>query len=130
MVVNTRAGAAATITEFLPPKLESLSLTMRWNSDEDGFFHVLERMASEYVSVVPQLKTLQLNIQIPIAELEHECERLVRAYSTTTIDLRINPPPESDDEWGDWRTVSSDSDESSEDSDEVELYGDSDSDEG
>ena len=129
MVVNTRAGAAATITEFLPPKLESLSLTMRWNSDEDGFFHVVERMASEYVSVVPQLKTLQLNIQIPIAELENECERLVKAYSTTTIDFRINPPPESDDEWDDWRTVSSDSDESSGDSDEVELYGDSDSDE-
>lgn len=129
MVVNTRAGAAATITEFLPPKLESLSLTMRWNSDEDGFFHVVERMASDYVSVVPQLKTLQLNIQIPIAELEHECERLVKAYSTTTIDFRINPPPESDDEWGDWRTVSSDSDLTSEDSDEVDLYGDSDSNE-
>ncbi|KAJ8108457.1 hypothetical protein OPT61_g8160 [Boeremia exigua] len=128
MVVNVRAGASATILEFLPPALESLCLTIRWGADEELFLHVLENMANEYLAAIPRLTALQLNIQVPAEELEYDWESLVRAYSTTSVKLVINRPSESDDEWGDWRTVSSDSDESSEDSDEVELYSDSDSD--
>lgn len=126
MVVNTREGASATITEFLPSKLEALCLTVRWGADEELFLPVIERMASECASTVPHLKVLQLNIQVPAEELNFDCERLVKAYSQTNVDLIINLPSDSDDEWGDWRTVSEDSDDSSEDSDEVDLWADSD----
>ncbi|KAJ4984721.1 hypothetical protein SVAN01_09758 [Stagonosporopsis vannaccii] len=128
MVVNVRAGASATILEFLPPNLESLCLAVRWGADEELFLPVLERMASEYMDAVPRLAALQLNIQVPAEELDYDWERLVKAYSTTDIGLIINRPSNSDDEWGDWRTVSADSDDSSDSSDEVELYSDSDSD--
>ncbi|KAF3003219.1 hypothetical protein E8E13_009855 [Curvularia kusanoi] len=129
MVVDARAvPAAASMVGLLPPKLESLSLVIRWGADEEVFLPVVERLASDYATVVPHLRAVQLNIQIPGEELGYECERLVKAYSTTDIDLRINLPSDSDGEWGDWRTVSSDSDDSSEDSDEVELYSSSDDD--
>ncbi|KAJ4331494.1 hypothetical protein N0V87_009121 [Didymella glomerata] len=128
MVVDVRSGASATVLEFLPPALETLCLTIRWGADEELFLHVLERMASEYSTTVPQLRRLQLNIQVPAEELDFDCERLVKAYSTTNVELIINLPSDSDDEeWGDWRTVSSDSDDSDDSSDEVDLYSDSDS---
>lgn len=128
MVVDVRSGASATVLEFLPPVLETLCLTVRWGADEELFLPVLERMASEYATAVPRLKLLQLNIQVPAEELDYDYERLVKAYSTTSVALIVNLPSDSDDEeWGDWRTVSSDSDDSSDDSDEVELYSDSDS---
>lgn len=127
MVVNVRAGASATILEFLPPNLETLCLAIRWGADEDSFLPVLERMASEYTDRVPRLSTLQLNIQVPSEEPDYDWERLVKAYSTTSVGLTINRPSDSDDEWGDWRTASDDSDESSDDSDEVELYSGSES---
>lgn len=131
MVVDVRSGASATVLEFLPPALESLCLTIRWGADEELFFPVLERMANEYSTSIPQLRLLQLNVQVPEERLEYDCERLVRAYSNTDVELVVNLPSDSeDDEWGDWRTVSSDSDDSSEDSDEVELYSDSDGEEG
>ncbi|KAH6639663.1 hypothetical protein C7974DRAFT_136513 [Boeremia exigua] len=127
MVVNVRAGASATILEFLPPAIESLCLSIRWGADEELFLPVLERMASDYATTVPGLASLQLNVQVLAEELDYDWERLVKAYSNTSVNLIINQPSDSDDEWGDWRTVSSDSDESSEDSDEVDLYGDSES---
>ncbi|KAF3035561.1 hypothetical protein E8E12_004661 [Didymella heteroderae] len=128
MVVDVRSGASATVLEFLPPALETLCLTIRWGADEELFLPVLERMASEYSTTVPQLKRLQLNIQVPAEELDFDCERLAKAYSMTSVELIVNLPSDSDDEeWGDWRTVSSDSDDSSDDSDEVNLYSDSDS---
>jgi len=127
MVVYVRAGASATILEFLPPNLEILCLAVRWGADEELFLPVLERMASEYTDTVPRLTALQLNIQVPAEELDYDWERLVKAYSTTGVGLIINRPSDSDDEWGDWRTVSADSEDSSDDSDEVELYSDSDS---
>jgi hypothetical protein len=123
MVVDVRSGASATVLEFLPPALETLCLTVRWRADEELFLPVLERMASEYSTIVPRLRRLQLNVQVPAEELDYDCERLVKAYSTTNVELIINLPSDSDDEeWGDWRTVSSDSDDSSDDSDEVDLY--------
>ncbi|KAJ4401129.1 hypothetical protein N0V91_008151 [Didymella pomorum] len=126
MVVDVRSGASATVLEFLPPALETLCLTIRWGADEELFFPVLERMASEYLTTVPRLRRLQLNIQVPAEELDFDCERFVKAYSITSVELIINLPSDSDDEeWGDWRTVSSDSDDSSDDSDEVDLYSDS-----
>lgn len=128
MVVNVRAGASATILEFLPPNLESLCLAVRWGADEELFLPVLERMAGEYTDTVPRLTALQLNIQVPAEELDYDWERLVKAYSTTSIGLVVNRPSDSDDEWGDWRTVTADSEDSSDDSDEVELYSDNDSD--
>lgn len=129
MVVDVRAGASATILEFLPPALVSLCLTIRWGSDEEQFLPVLERMASEYAAMVPALKILRLNVQLPAEEVDYDWERLVKPWSSTGVELIINLPSESDDEWGDWRTMSSESDDSSEDSDEVELYSDDDSEE-
>jgi hypothetical protein len=101
MVVDVRSGASATVLEFLPPALETLCLTIRWGADEELFLHVLERMASEYSTTVPQLRRLQLNIQVPAEELDFDCERLVKAYSTTNVELIINLPSDSDDE--EWR---------------------------
>ncbi|KAF1931074.1 uncharacterized protein M421DRAFT_408481 [Didymella exigua CBS 183.55] len=127
MVIDVRSGARATALEFLPPALETLCLSVRWDADEELFLSVLERMASEYATTVPRLELLQLNIQVPAEDLEYDCERLVKAYSTTGVDLVINLPSDSDDdEWGGWLTVPSDSDDSSDDSDEVELYSNND----
>ena len=122
MVADVRSGASAIILEYLPPALESLTLAIRWGAQEEQFLPVLERMASDYSTAIPHLKSVTLNVQVPAEELDYDWERLVKAYSTTSVDLKINLPSESDDEWGDWRTVSSDSDDSSEDSDEVELW--------
>lgn len=125
MVVDVRSGASATVLDFLPPALETLCLTIRWGAEEELFLPVLERMAGEYSTTVPRLKRLQLNIQVSAEELGFDCERLVKAYSSTNVELIINLPSDSDnEEWGDWRSVSSDSDDSSDDSDEVDLYSD------
>lgn len=127
MVVDVRSGASATILEYLPPALENLRLGIRWGADEELFLPVLERMAGEYSTTVPQLKLLQLNVQIPSDDLDYDWTRLVQAYSTTSVELVINLPSDCDDEeWGAWRTVPSDSDDSDDDSDEVDLYSDSD----
>ena len=129
MVMDVRSGASVTALESLPPALETLCLTIRLGADEELFLAVLERMAKDYMTIVPRLRILQLNIQVPADELGYDCERLVKAYSTTSVELIINLPSDSDDdEWGDWRTVSSDSGDSSDDSDEVDLYSDSESD--
>ncbi|KAF9690681.1 hypothetical protein EKO04_011303 [Ascochyta lentis] len=129
MVVDVRSGASASVLEFLPPALVSLCLTIRQDSGEEQFLQVLERMAHDYVTTVPQLKVLRLNVQVPAEELDYDWERLVKPWSSTGVEVIINLPSESDDEWGDWRTMSSDSEDSSDDSDEVELYSDLDSDE-
>lgn len=128
MVVNVRAGASATILEFLPPSLESLTLTIRWDANEEVFLPVLERMACEYMDSVPRLAALQVNVQIPAENLEYDWEHLVKAYSTISVELTINQPSGSDDEWGDWRTTSELSSDFSDDSDEVDLYSDSEND--
>lgn len=128
MVVDVRLGASATALEFLPPALVSLSLTIRWGSDEECFLPVLERMASGYTSVVPLLKTLQLKVQVPAEELDYDWELLVKPWSNTGVELTIDLPSESDDDWDDWHTVSSESEDSSDDSDEVDLYSDDDND--
>ena len=129
MVVDVRSGASATVLDFLPPALESLALSIRWGAGEELFLSVLESMASDYITAIPRLKALTLNVQVPAEEIDYDWERLVKAYSTTSVDLVINLPSDSDDEWGDWRTVSSDSDDSSDDSDEVDLWSDDSSDE-
>jgi hypothetical protein len=82
-------------------------------------------MASEYLATIPLPRRLQLNIQIPVEEMDFDCERLVKAYSATNVELFINLPSDSDDEeWGDWRTVPYGSDDSSDSSDEVDMYSD------
>ncbi|KZM24296.1 hypothetical protein ST47_g4557 [Ascochyta rabiei] len=129
MVVDVRSGASASVLEFLPPALVSLCLTIRQDSGEENFLPVLERMASEYVTTVPRLRLLRLNVQVPAEDLDYDWEHLIKPWSSTGVEVNINLPSESDDEWGDWRTMSSDSEDSSDDSDEVELYSDTDSDE-
>ncbi|KAJ4311053.1 hypothetical protein N0V94_008139 [Neodidymelliopsis sp. IMI 364377] len=129
MVVDLRAGTSATILEFLPPSLVNLCLLVRRDTGEENFMHVLERMASDYITVVPGLKVVRLIVQVPADDMDYDWERLVKSFSETGVELIIDLPSESDDEWGDWRTVSSDSDDSSNSSDEVDLYSDNDSDE-
>lgn len=127
MVADLNLGETATALESLPPALETICLIIRRGADVNIVLPGLVDLASEYPTLLPRLKCVQLIIQTPAEELDNDCERLAKAYSTTAVELIINLPTDSgDEEWEDWRTMSSDSDDSSEDSDEVELYSDSD----
>lgn len=128
MVVDVLAGDTATVL-ILPPALTSLCLFIRYGTDEDRFLPMLERMASEYSTIVPDLEVLRLIVQLSAEDLEYEWERLVKPWSSTGVELIIDLPSERDDEWGDWQTTSSESEDSSNDSDEVELYSDDNGDE-
>lgn len=56
----------------------------------------------------------------PAEELDFDCEHVVKACLTTNVELILNLASDSDDDdWGDCRTVFSDSDDSSDDSDQV-----------
>ncbi len=127
MVVDVHsAPSEANILGYLPPALTNLSLFIRQYTSEEMFLDVLEGMASEYATKVPNLRTLQLDVQVPAEEIVHDWEPLVKAWSDTKVELVINLPSESDDEFGDWRTLSTDFDDT-DDSDEVDLYSEDDS---
>ena len=79
-------------------------------------------MTIEYLKTVSQLRHLYLNTHVPAEELDFDCQRLVKAYSSTDVELNLNLQSDNvDKDWGDLRTVCSDSDDSSGDSDEVFL---------
>ncbi|KAJ4338128.1 hypothetical protein N0V95_008137 [Ascochyta clinopodiicola] len=80
------------------------------------------------ITVVSSSFRYSVNLNVPAEDLDYDWERLIKPWSSTGVEVIINLPSESDDEWGDWRTMSSDSEDSSDDSDEVELYSDTDSD--
>lgn len=73
-------------------------------------------MASKYSTTVPS----SVEHARPAEELDFDCERVVEAYSITNVELILNFASDSDNnDWGDYRTVFQDSDNSSNNSDQV-----------
>jgi hypothetical protein len=121
-IVDMRPGAAADLTDELPPSLTNITIRVRACTKEHEHMKALEQLAD---CPNNSLRAIQLDVDIPATRFSYDWGLLVKLFSAAGVDFVVHQDPDDEGFSEDWEDESTDS-EFSESSDEVDLYSDED----
>ncbi|KAF1846164.1 uncharacterized protein K460DRAFT_366990 [Cucurbitaria berberidis CBS 394.84] len=119
-IIGARLDASATFIESLPRSLITYNTVIRKYTDDKNCLTALEHMAANYHTNTQKLEEVRIVVPSPAPWLMYDWEPLVRFFSRSGVNLVVEHEEDDEDDFGE--SWNDDSTESSQSSDEVDLY--------